>query len=368
MTPGMGTSRSFFAFALFLAFPIGTGGQANSALKKPTTLEKVITLHLPHSSGPVPVYYSAGFETRALKYQKTLIACQQWYDKQVGKHVDFTLAVLNKADWEKSTDDPYPMPSSYSMPPPTVILPARFEDFPNSADFTDDVELLVENISCHELGHVYAYKLGMDPEDSFLSELYANLFMVSFVRAQRPDMLSFLQGPSAKLPRERYTSMEDLQYLVGDVGMTNYGWFQFQVYRLADLLLKDKPLPELLAELKNTFRDPTQRPFSHITAKLEAIRPGVGREMGLLWKPTTLPDSQAKPCKDDASSGKDSDLVMVNSSSKPVKVTSGKDAPVTIAPNSWYTFSGHSGAFVRTDTGACFVVGDEPSVGRIRAN
>jgi hypothetical protein len=200
MKPRMGTSRSIFAFALFLAFPIGAHGQA-TAPKKPTTLEKVIALYLPHSSGPVPVYYSAGFETRALKYQKTLIACQQWYDKQVGKHVDFTLAVLNKADWEKSTDDPYPMPSSYSMPPPTVILPARFEDFPNSADFTDHVELLVENISCHELGHIYAYKLGMDPEDSFLAELYANLFMVSFVRAQRPDMLSFLQGPSAKLPR-----------------------------------------------------------------------------------------------------------------------------------------------------------------------
>jgi hypothetical protein len=181
----MGTSRSFFAFVLFLAVPIGAGGQANSAPKKPTTLEKVRALHLPHSSGPVPVYYSAGFETRALKYQKTLIACQQWCDKQVGKHVDFTLAVLNKADWEKSTDDPYPMPSSYSMPPPTVILPARFEDFPNSADFTDHVELLVENISCHELGHIYAYKLGMDPEDSLLAELYANL-----CTASNPSMIS----------------------------------------------------------------------------------------------------------------------------------------------------------------------------------
>jgi hypothetical protein len=203
--------------------------------------------------------------------------------------------VLNKPDWEKSTDDAYPMPSSYSRLPPTVILPARFEDFPNSADFTDDVELLVENISCHELGHIYASKLGMEPEDSFLAELYANLFMVSFVRAQRPDRLFFLQGPSAKLPPQRYTSMEDLQYLVGDVGMTNNGWFQFQIYRLADLLLKDKPLPKLLAELKSTFDDPTQGPFSHIAAKLEAVRPGLGGEVGPLWKPTTLPDSQAKP-------------------------------------------------------------------------
>jgi hypothetical protein len=66
-----------------------------------------------------------------------------------------------------------------------------------------------------------------------------------------------------------------------------------------------------------------------------------------------------------ASSGKDSDLVVLNSSSKRVKVTSGKDAPVAVASNSWYTFRGRSGAFVQTDTGACFVFGDEPSIARI---
>jgi hypothetical protein len=46
--------------------------------------------------------------------------------------------------------------------------------------------------------------------------------------------------------RSTIRQMEDLQYLAGDIRMTNYGWFQFQVYHLADLLLKDKPLPKLL--------------------------------------------------------------------------------------------------------------------------
>jgi hypothetical protein len=362
----MGAWRSIFAFTLLLIVSFGPKGQTNPAEKKPA-LEKIRALHLQHASGSVPVYYSSDFEARALKYQKTLIACQQWYEQQVGKHVDFTLAVLNKADWEKSTDDAYPMPSSYSASPPIVILPALFEDFPNSADFTNDVELLVENISCHELGHIYSYQLGMDPGDPFLAELYANLFMVSYVRAQRPNMLVFLQGPSVKLPPERYTSMEDLQYLAGDVGMTNYGWFQFQVYRLADLLLKDKALPKLLAELKKAFHDPAQRPFNYMSAQLEIMRPGIAKEMGALWKPTTIPDAPPGPCSQTASSGKDSDLIVLNSSSKTVKVTSGKDAPVAVASNSWYTFSGHSGAFVQIDTRACFVFGDEPSIARIRA-
>src|SRR5580700_1851832 len=170
MTNPMGTSRSIFAFALFLSLPIGARGQDDPAAKNPTTLEKVTVLRLPHTSGLVPVYYSAGFEARALKYQKTLIVCQHWYDKQVGKHVDFTLAVLNKADWEKATPVEYPMPHNMgvyqSLPPPVVILPARFEDFPNSAEFTDDPELLVENIAYHELGHIYAHFVDMETDDN----------------------------------------------------------------------------------------------------------------------------------------------------------------------------------------------------------
>jgi hypothetical protein len=98
-------------------------------------------------------------------------------------------------------------------------------------------------------------------------------------------MLVFLQGPSRKLPPERYTSLEDVQYIADDVGFTNYEWFEFQIYRMANLLLKDKPLPQLLAELRKTFNDPVQRPFKDVAAKLETLRPSIAKEMGHLWKP-----------------------------------------------------------------------------------
>jgi len=166
-------ARSILAFALSLVAVPGAIGQINPAQQK-STMDKVRNLHLPYVAGPVPVYYSAGFEVRALKYQKAIIACQRWYDQQVGKHVDLTLAVLNKADWEKTTPVAYPMPHNVgvyrSLPPPGVVLPARFEDFPNTADFSDDPELLVENIAYHELGHVYAHFIDMETDDPFLAE------------------------------------------------------------------------------------------------------------------------------------------------------------------------------------------------------
>jgi hypothetical protein len=370
MSTSMSTSRSILALAWCLVAGLGAIGQNNPAAEKPT-VEKVRDLHLPYAAGAVPVYYSVGAEARALKYQKAIIACQQWYDQQVGKHADVTLAVLNKADWEKTTPVPYPMPHNVggwrSLPPPGVVVPARFEDYPNSADFADDPEFLVENIAFHELGHLYAHYLDMEIDDNLVAELYANVFMVAYVRAQRPDMIVFLQGPSPKLPPQRYTSLEDVQYLGADVGFANYGWFQFQIYRVADLLLKDKPLPKLLAELKKTFNDPVQRPFKDVAAKLETIRPAIAKEMGDLWKPTTIPDAQPKPCKETASSGKDSDLIVLNLSPKTFKVTSGKEAPFTVASDSWYTVGGNSGALVQVDASTCFVFSDEPSIAHIPA-
>jgi len=331
---------SILALALSLVAARGAFGQ-----EKPT-IEKIVDLHLSHASGPVPVYYSSGFEARALKYQKAVIACQQWYNQQVRKHVDITLAVLNKEDWEKVTDVPYPMPANVggwrSLPPAGLLVPARFEDYPNSADFADNAELLVQNIAFHELGHLYVHYNGMEIDDNLLAELYANIFMAAYVRAQRPDMIPFLQGPSPKLPPERYTSLEDVQYLGADVGFTNYGWFQFQIYRMGDLLLRDKPLRKLLAELKRTFNDPVQRPFKEVATKLEFVHPGIAKEMGDLWNRTTIPYATPKRCAEAGNSDKDSEVVVMNLSAKPVKIRSGNNTSVMVAPNSWYTLEGHS--------------------------
>jgi hypothetical protein len=177
--------RSTLAFTCSIVALLVTISHSSRADEKPI-IEKIRALNLPYAAGTVPVYYSAGFEARALRYQKAIIACQQWYDQQLGNHVDFTLVVLDKADWEKTIHAGYPMPFSvgvHSSPTPAVVLPARFEDFPNIGDFADDPELLVENISFHELGHIYAGSIDMRTDDIFLAETYANIFMASFIRA-----------------------------------------------------------------------------------------------------------------------------------------------------------------------------------------
>lgn len=256
------------------------------------------------------------------------------------------------------------MPHEFSA---IVVLPGRMEDFPGA--LTDDLELLAENIAFHEAGHIYSNKL-IAPADPFLAELYANVFMVAYVRAQRPDMVSaFLQGPPAKLGQQRYTSLEDLQYLnpwglMSSTGMTNVGWFQFQVYHLCDLLLQGKSLSPVLSELKIAFQDKVQRPFGVIAEKLEGIHPSLGAQMGRPGGPTTI--AEAKGCGEGGGiTAKRSLLVVENLSAKPIVVTAQTRPPVTVQPNSWTTLDGNMGGRVQTDRDSCFLIGAEPAITRI---
>jgi hypothetical protein len=70
--------RTTVVFMWSLVAALGAIAQIIPAEEKPT-IEKVRALHLPYAAGPVPVYYSAGFEARAQRYQKAIMACQRWY-------------------------------------------------------------------------------------------------------------------------------------------------------------------------------------------------------------------------------------------------------------------------------------------------
>jgi hypothetical protein len=87
----------------------------------PQTSAEVLALHLPQIAGPIPVYYSPGFESRAQHFQSTLETCKAWYEQEVNVHADIIMAVLDRTDWHKATKTPYPMPHSFST---VIIVPA----------------------------------------------------------------------------------------------------------------------------------------------------------------------------------------------------------------------------------------------------
>jgi hypothetical protein len=157
--------RSRRYLSVLLLATLRTSALAQVWHDDPETLKRVIALHLPNAPGPVAVYYSPEFKARALRYQKALSACKQWYEQQVNTRADFSLAVLNKADWEKVDKSAYPMPHEFST---IVALPGRMEDFPGA--LTDDLELLsmtsgdpnMEFISPSRIVHPTAFCFASD--------------------------------------------------------------------------------------------------------------------------------------------------------------------------------------------------------------
>lgn len=64
-------------------------------------LQAVKNLNLPNRPGEVELYYSACCEERAVEIQKTLEDYLRFYAEKLEIHVQFSVAVLDKQDWNR---------------------------------------------------------------------------------------------------------------------------------------------------------------------------------------------------------------------------------------------------------------------------
>jgi hypothetical protein len=259
-------------------------------------LSKYRKLDLPEAAGPVPVIYSPGAEERALRYQKTLAAAVAWFNEQLGTDIQVALAVADGETWQRVGDPvPYPMPHSAAAGKPLaglVALPARIENFPNLREFVGDRDpnFMVEAISFHEAGHIFAASLGIWSGNPFVNELIANVFATGLIRAGHPQYAFMTAGPPSTFPAPRYTSLADLDYLYFAVGMTNFGWFQMKLNELSALLLDEREFSGVIEDLKGAFpaAEAQTLPVEKILARIETLRPGFTTAAGPLAGPTTL--------------------------------------------------------------------------------
>lgn len=234
------------------------------------------------------------------------------------------------------------------------------------SEITDSPELLMEQITFHEAGHIYGDFLNYPEHDGFLSELTANIFSTAFIRSKRPDLRYLLSGPPSTMKQQRYTSFADLEYLGGDVGMVNYGWFQFNSYRLTDLLLQRMNFAALLAAIKKLFPETESPLFPDLLRRLESIRPGVTSELGPLASETTIPRISVSSCFAANTSGKPSSLVVENLSREKVTILGGKKTSQEIAPLTWKKIDGQVGEVLQIGPTRCWHFTDEPSIVEIR--
>lgn len=252
-----------------------------------TNLSRLEQLGLPKTDGRLTLYHSRGAEAEAAVYGAELAASLDWYGAQLGWSVPVTMAVLDKADYGRITGIPYPSPHAEGRTG-LIIMADRIDEHPGFAEWDLDPVGLNTSFVFHEIGHVIARDLGIWSRNSWVNELFANIFMAGYVRAERPQFDGFQSGlPPRFATAGRFRRLADFDELYFSMGQLNYLWFQFQIARTADFMVSDGDFPAVIEGLRREFPMREGRARESVTstfARLERIRPGVtAMAAGLAW-------------------------------------------------------------------------------------
>ncbi|MEO0435732.1 MAG: hypothetical protein AAF098_02355 [Pseudomonadota bacterium] len=258
------------------------------------TLAKVRATGVASLNASREVFYSPGQQERAESLAVLLHEVDAYLSEQLGVQAEFSVAVLDEAEWAEIEPFPYGLPYVSLEAPWVLVLPASPE---LSVLFPDFVELLgsvraadmVDNIAFHELGHVYTSAFvypedlaGAPPVrwlDEFLATYFAYAFLVS-VAPERAEIWNAFVSATISGPRPRFTSLADFEaeyygYLGSPEGTANYGWYQAVFAQHAALIYGRSGL-NFLRKLRLSLRAAPASEWSTQSAVevLEALAPG----------------------------------------------------------------------------------------------
>jgi hypothetical protein len=181
--------------------------------------------------------YSAGFDVRAKTVQKLINDCVNFYENIFPENkFRVHLYLLNRADWEKQHfEQPYGMP--FYDPDYDILLIAAeknalakltgLKDIPETPD---SVLTGLDYQPLHELGHYFFFTLNKINKEKWFNEFLATYFLICFIKGKNiaPELEKELQ---ANYP-VTYKTLEDFQKLYGNVGPSNYHWYQCKFAQL----------------------------------------------------------------------------------------------------------------------------------------
>ncbi len=363
---GIRTAALMVTATAIIAVNIG-GQEPDSPL---THLRK---LGIPEVAGSVPALYVPSAKERAIRLQRSLMAAHSWYETQLNIHVPIALAILDSETQKKISPNVGPFSLFAQGGPGLVVLPDRMPPGQPPAGSDRDHSaggiLQGEHTLFHEDGHILTNFLKIWSGNRFVNELTAGMFMAAYIGAKRPDLNFVLEDRrSGRRPTPpRYTSLADLDYLQGHVGLANYFWFQFHLERLADFLVKDQDFPSVVERLRKAFpaAEARQLPLEEINARLEDIRPGFLKMAGALAGPTTIPRIMPSVCQEPKKVGAPTYVVVHNQTADPIDITVSEGEKYSTAAHRSLAYRVGVGASLKLPDGTCLVAGDEPTLGMI---
>ena len=124
-------------------------------------LTKVRSLNVDSLKSELTVYFTPGYKQRAEYLAGILIEANHFFRDSLGVEYDYSLAVLDEAQWnELNSPYPYGMRWNNAFRPYVIFMPtdtshgAVVDDLSNFLE-RDDANKYVDNIGFHEVGHTY---------------------------------------------------------------------------------------------------------------------------------------------------------------------------------------------------------------------
>ena len=264
-----------------------------------TYLQKVESLSNPSATNKIKVYYSSGYEKRALELSGIIEDMLRFYEKKLDIKEQITLAIVTPEQWRQvGLQVPYGVPNVQG-PPYVIFMPVLTDNAVTQVSlglkpktsaatlkkitdsgftFEEGAIKSVDLLSLHELGHVLSRTYGINPANKWLNEFLATYFAYAYLKNRYPKLAqlseamsyAFIDGITPK-----YTSLTDFERLYFGVGLDNYSWYQANFYLKAAQICKKRKL-NFLKEMKKSFPLAEKDPISLETAlaRLDKISSG----------------------------------------------------------------------------------------------
>ncbi len=252
-------------------------------------------------------YYSPSHKERAKEIAEFLEKAGNYFQKEIGFTPNIELYILAPQHWKDVAANPFQnvygfphnideiqlaiaaedndfwrsfLPPVGNLPPP---LAAQVKNAYGNPDGSYSMRPFFDLIALHEMGHSYTAQAGLKMHRHWMSELFVNLMLHTYIAEERYELLPALETFPAMvvgggIAEYEFTSLEDFERLYETMGMgpKNYGWYQSKLSIAAKEIYEaggTKVLKKLWEELKNQQEEMTNEEFANMLK--EEVHPSV---------------------------------------------------------------------------------------------
>ena len=271
----------------------------SSLAQQKTALQIVESLKNPSKTNKTKVYYSPGYEKRALQLQAMIEEAVKFYERKLDIKQEINIAVLTPEQWRQvGSQVPYGVPNVQG-PPYVIFMAATTDNATTQATmslkektsaatlkkikasgfrFEQGAIESGDQLALHELGHVLTRTFGINPANKWFSEFLATYFAYAYMKDHKPKQARLWEAMSYAYIdgiEPKYTALADFERLYFGVGLDNYGWYQAK-FLLKGAEIQKKGKLQFLKKIKKSFPLTEKEPVSLETTleRLEKISPG----------------------------------------------------------------------------------------------